>query len=558
MPNTIILKNSSTANAVPTTSDLEFGELAVNTHDGRAYLKYDNGSGPQIGEIGATTPIANTYFVQVTGSDTNDGRTWDTAFATIEKALFEATARKVADPAAITLIEVGAGRYYSQGHLDMPDDCIVRATHRTVILSPEGWPGDDTYRQRNQFRMGSGCFLEGIMFEGWQLDDLDNPTEGFAVSFRPGAMIRRTPYAHKIAVRTVPDWDYVPPPQNPYSTPPNPLVPRGAGVALADGSVCSPYSIFPNIMTWGATPVTANGIGYCAKKGGLINAINAVSIWAHKHFYALDGGQIILSSCSTQFGDFSLVSKGSREIIFPTGVTGVTLTIDLVAAAAIDAARTTIINNMWTALSTTINPATGQVYNFGWTAQDEVYTRRDAANFLQVIIWVLQSADEIPMENYSKGFFDTMGDSIIDVDKEDAFLYSWEYMRDQINALPGVGATSQGIVTALVVSLESTVTAPVKRTQPSTITAVGHTWNSTLAGVALTKIPPAFNRGTIQASILEQDDGVVIASGQDDQGSALFVGGMKIDADTGELSGPPFEAAVGRIATKSAIAFSGF
>jgi hypothetical protein len=76
--------------------------------------------------------------------------------------------------------------------------------------------------------------------------------------------------------------------------------------------------------------------------------------------------------------------------------------------------------------------------------------------------------------------------------------------------------------------------------------------------VALTKIPPAFNRSNLEASILEQDSGLVIASGQDDQGSALFVGGMKISADTGELSGPPFDSAVSRIATKSAIAFSGF
>jgi hypothetical protein len=77
-----------------------------------------------------------------------------------------------------------------------------------------------------------------------------------------------------------------------------------------------------------------------------------------------------------------------------------------------------------------------------------------------------------------------------------------------------------------------------------------------MAGVALTKIPPARNFTTIEESIREIDRGVVIASGQDDQGSALFIGGMKIDSDTGELSGPPFEQAVNRIATRSAIARS--
>ena len=545
MANTILLKQSAVPDSAPTVLDIELGELAVNTNDGIVYMKVDDGIVEKIVPIN-NLPIANTIFIQTfpTGNDLNDGNTWDTAVATFEQALALVSARKIADPVSINLIDVGAGRYQTQGHLDMPDDTVIRGVHRSVVVYPE--PG---YEQRNQFRMGSGCFIEGILFENWQLDDLDDPTEGFAVSFRPGAVIRRVPYAHKIAVRTTPYWGTVPPPLNPYVG--NPFVPRGAGVALADGSVCSPYSVFPNIMTWGATPVSPNGIGYCAKKGGLINAINAVSIWAHKHFLALSGGQVILSSCSTQFGDFSMWSDGSRQIIYPTGVTGVTLTVQTVSAAAIDIASPTIVNDMWDALV-----AGG--YTVGWTAQDELFTRRDGAEFIQCISWVLQSADEIPMENFAKGLFDTEGNSIIDPAKLSAFLFAFNFMRDEMIALPAVNAASDAIITALVVALDTTINTPTKRTQPSTITAIGHTWTGVLAGVALTKIPPAFNRTNIEASIIEQNDGLVIASGQDDQGSALFVGGMKIDADTGELSGPPFDQAVGRIATKSAIAFSGF
>jgi hypothetical protein len=555
MANTILLKQSNLANAKPSTATIELGELALNTADGKAYMKVDNGITEQIRLVN-DIPITNTLFVSKSGNDANDGTTWTNSLATLEQALALATARKLADPAAITLIDVGPGIYQTRGHLDMPDDCVIKCVHRTAIIFPE-----PTWEQRNVFRMGSGCFIEGFLVEGFQLNSLTDPSEGFAVSFRPGAVIRRTPYAHKMAIRTPPSWDTVPPPLNPFIIPPNPFVPRGGGVALADGAVCSPYSIFPNIMTWGATPVTPNGVGYCAKRGGLINAINAVSIWSHKHFLALSGGQIILSACSTQFGDFSMWSEGSRQIVIPTGVVGVTLTLELASAALIIAQKGPfgpIVDDMWIALSTTIDPATGQVYNFGWTATDELYTRRDGAEFVQVIIWVLQSVDEIPMENFSKGFFDTMGNSIIDVDKFDAFIFSFEFMRDYINAIPGMTVNAQAIVTALVTSLISTLTATNYQTQPSTVTAVGHTWSGVLAGVALTKIPPAFNRTNIEASIVEVNDGVVIASGQDDQGSALFVGGMKIDADTGELSGPPFDQAVGRIATKSAIAFGNF
>ena len=557
MANTILLKQNNVANTKPLTGTVALGELALNTFDGKAYMKIDTGPTDEIVLVN-DIPVANTFFVTKTGNDTNTGRSSLSALATIEQALTLATAVKAADPAAITLIEVGPGRYETRGHLDMPDDCVIKCAHRSVIIFPEA-----SYEQRNVFRMGSGCFIEGFLFEGFRLDNLTNPTEGFAVSFRPGAIIRRTPYAHKIAVRTVPDWTSVPPPLDPFSIPPNPFVDRGAGVALADGLVCSPYSIFPNIMTWGATPVSANGIGYCAKNGGLVNAINAVSIWCHKHFLALSGGQIILSSCSTQFGDYSMFSNGFRQIVAPTGVSSVTLTIETASALIIEPLKGpvgTIVNATYTALNTTIDPATGSVYTFGWTANDQLTFRSYAANLVQVLIWVLASADELPMENYTKTFYDTVGAPLITATNfVDAYLFAFAFIRDYVNALPSMSVNAVAIVTALVdESLIPTFTTPQYTIQPSTITAVGHTWSSTLAGVALTRIPPAFNRTNIEASIIEQDDGLVIASGQDDQGSALFVGGMTINADTGELSGPPFDSAVGRIATKSAIAFSNF
>jgi hypothetical protein len=249
-------------------------------------------------------------------------------------------------------------------------------------------------------------------------------------------------------------------------------------------------------------------------------------------------------------------SEGSRPIVIATETTGVSLVIDLTAEAAIEAAQTTIINNMWTAVSTTVNPATGQVYTFGWNAQDETDLRFQAATFMQCIRWVLESANELPMLDFAEGLFDVEGETIYSPDKQAAYIFSFNNMRGQMTALAGVGTQSDLIITALVTALEETLTDTVFQTSPSTITAIGHTWTAVLSGVALTKIPPVRNEGGIEESIVERDDGLVIASGQDDQGNAIFVGGMKISADTGELSGPPFEQAVNRIATKAAIARS--
>lgn len=541
MSTNIKLKRSAVHGRAPGTSDLDLGEVAINTYDGNIFIKRDQDGVEEIIKFTGSQPVENVYYVAKSGSDANTvaGTTWDTAFATVERAIEVISADR---PGQLTLIEVGPGEYTTQGHIDVPDDTLLRSVHRGAIFKPEAG-----YEERNVFRLGSGCFVEGFLFNGWRLDSLDNPSEGFAFSFRPGALIRRAPYVHKCVVRTDPYWGEIAPPLDRDNA--NPLVGRGAGVIIADGSVISQYSIYPNIMAWGATPTSHNGIGYVAKKGGLINAVNAISLWAHKHFLALDGGQIILSSCSTQFGDYTMVASGNRDIVQPIEYGVDNLTIDTTAANTIMQSANTIINDMWDDLVANGNTV-------GWTAEDEEYTRRDANTFLQSISWVLESANEQPMLDFQKGLFDVVGAKVYDTNKEAEFIQSWEFMRDQIKALPAVGATSDTIVDNLVSNLIATVNNPVKTQEPSTITAIGHTWTAIMSGVALTKIPPARNIATIEESILELDEGLVIASGQDDQGSALFIGGMKIDADTGELTGPPFDKSVNRIATRAAIARS--
>ncbi len=491
----------------------------------------------------AIQSVARTIYVQEIGSDTNDGSSLSKAVATIERAIQLATAS--GSPA---LIEVYPGDYVTQGNLDLPDGCVIRSAHRTATIRPA--PGFET---RNVFRMGSGCFVEGFLIEDFRLDSLTNPTSGFAFSFRPGAVINRVPYAHKCAIRTGRTWGPVAPPLDRNASPTaNPAVGIGGGVVLADGLVCSPYSPYPNIMTWGATPVSHNGIGYCAKNGGLINAVNAVSMWAHKHFLAMSGGQIVLSACSTQFGDFSLAAEGYRDIVVPADVAG-TPSVQTTAAGLVAAAQTTIINNMWAALV-----AGG--YTTGWTAEDETFTRYDAALFLQCIRWGLEYANEKPIQDFAAGLFNAVGAPVFDALKLGAFVFSFNNMRDQINALTGMAALpdARDMVTNMTAAVVDTITdlTPTFRREPSKITAIGHTWTAVMAGVALARIPPANNAATIRDSILEQNEGVVVASGQDDQGNAIFVGGLEINADTGELTGPPFDSAVRRVATRTAIARS--
>lgn len=52
MANTVKMKRSATPSKVPTTSDLDLGEVAINTYDGKMYIKKDNGTA-SIVQIGA-------------------------------------------------------------------------------------------------------------------------------------------------------------------------------------------------------------------------------------------------------------------------------------------------------------------------------------------------------------------------------------------------------------------------------------------------------------------------------------------------------------------------
>ena len=51
MAQTIKLKRSATAGAAPTTSQLELGEVAINTYDGKMYIKKSVGGTESIVEI---------------------------------------------------------------------------------------------------------------------------------------------------------------------------------------------------------------------------------------------------------------------------------------------------------------------------------------------------------------------------------------------------------------------------------------------------------------------------------------------------------------------------
>ena len=69
MANTIILKRSATQNNVPTTSQLELGEVAINTYDGKVYIKKSVSGTASIVEVGPVASVNGSTGAVVVGTD---------------------------------------------------------------------------------------------------------------------------------------------------------------------------------------------------------------------------------------------------------------------------------------------------------------------------------------------------------------------------------------------------------------------------------------------------------------------------------------------------------
>ena len=149
MATRIKLKRSTTAAAVPTTSNLEDGEVALNIADKKLYAR--NGSNiievanqkPNTGEVVTTmlsTDITNgqgnTFYVATVGSDNTtlanggaNGKHPDTPFLTITKALTTATSGDT--------IIVAPGEYQEAFPMTIPDGVTLRGTNlRSTSVKP--------------------------------------------------------------------------------------------------------------------------------------------------------------------------------------------------------------------------------------------------------------------------------------------------------------------------------------------------------------------------------------------------------------------------------------
>ncbi|QBF32137.1 hypothetical protein [Thalassococcus sp. S3] len=471
--------------------------------------------------------MAGTLFVSGGGENSNDGRSLTAPVRDIDRAIEIAAAAPETDWS----IQMWPGLYATPGNLDVPDNVEIVGVQgqRSVVLRPT--PGNET---NNVFNLGSGGMLRNLSAVGWQVDDLSHPRSGFLAAFRQDALILRTLYIeHCVMYRDRPPV-LIPPNLNPEAQ--NPAVGNGPGLVLADANTASPYSPFAQVMIEASTVSAPNGIGVVARGNTYVNAINAVTMWAHIHYRAEGGALLALTNCETQMGDYALWSEGARPVPL-IGTAGVPLLARPAAAQTLREAKAALEDAMWAA-----------VLDAGWGQVDEVLSRRDAGFLVDALAYDLEAGRQESTEIFIQGIH--RDGAFVGAGQEGAFIAGWVGMKNAITGsiLPGQpGAEVASLIDLILDSVQN----PRFRQQPSVINASPVKMSLPFAGVNLRAFyrPP---RDARQA-IVERDLGRVVFSGYEDSGKQFFTGGALVNALTGKFEGPPVNRTINPIARRAAI-----
>ena len=319
---TIKLRRSATAGATPNTTQLELGEVAINTHDGKMFFKRDENGNLTIREVGLADRAANVLYVSKSGNDSNNGSTVAEAFLTIEEALANANSG--------TTIFVKSGDYTidnSSGGVVVPANVsIVGDNLRTTNISGLSATND-------MFLVNNASHITGVTFRGH--------TDGAAaVAFDPTAgNITTSPYIQNCSSITT----------------------TGTGMRI-DGSLVGGLR---SMVSDAFTQINAGGKGVHLLNRGYAQLVSIFTVSCDVGILAESGGNCSLTNSNCSFGNYGLKATGSSEALTRTG------------SVSVDASTGQNVVQIQLSLFGTDTPRYGQAIKF---ANDPKYYTVDEVN----------------------------------------------------------------------------------------------------------------------------------------------------------------------------------
>lgn len=269
---TIKLKRSAVPGKLPTTGQIELGEVAINTHDGKMFFKRDENGNLTIREVGLSDKVDNVLYVAKSGSLGNNGQTLAEAFSTIDSAI------SVAD--SDTTIFIKSGDYTINNPLTIPAKvAIVGDNLRTTSIRPSSVDSD-------MFYVNLGCYITGVTFR-------DHQNGAAAIAFPPdgsAGSITTSPYIQNCSSITT----------------------TGKGMYI-DGSVVSGLR---SMVSDAYTQYNSGGVGVHIDNRGYAQLVSIFTIATEDGFLATNGGQASITNSNSSFGTYGLRSTGVSSSLY--------------------------------------------------------------------------------------------------------------------------------------------------------------------------------------------------------------------------------------------------
>tara|TARA_B100000427_G_scaffold325766_1_gene333209 strand:- start:1241 stop:3073 length:1833 start_codon:yes stop_codon:yes gene_type:complete len=268
MATPIKIKRSAVPGKRPQVSDLQVGELALNTYDAELLtLRSRAGIGTEVVRIGAGATVTNVIYVTKDGNDNNTGQKLGDAKATIKAAVGIAAAGDV--------IRVSAGSYVENNPITIPPQVsIVGHSLREVSVTPQN-AGSDL------FHVSPGNYLSELSFTG----TLNSGKAVVAFDASKPRYLTQSPYVSNCTN----------------------FINNSIGLKIDGNHSVGPFRA---MVTDAFTQYNANGIGVSITNEGYAQIVSMFTINSDIGIYCGSGGQCDITNSNSSFGNYGLVADG--------------------------------------------------------------------------------------------------------------------------------------------------------------------------------------------------------------------------------------------------------
>ena len=268
MATPIRIKRSAVAGKRPALTDLQLGELALNTVDAELLTKrYRAGIGSDIVRVGAGVTVTNIIYVTKDGHVENTGLKLGDAKPSVGAALTIATTG--------SCIRVSPGLYEEDNPLVIPKQVsVVGDSLREVSIQPQN-------QSEDLFYVSNGNYFGECSFIGTM-------TSGNAIfRFHPDKI------------------DYID--QSPYIRNCTNFVKNSIGLLIDGDAAVGPFKA---MVLDSFTQYNENGIGCSITNEGYAQLVSMFTICPDTAVYVGSGGNCDLTNSNNSFGNYGLVSDG--------------------------------------------------------------------------------------------------------------------------------------------------------------------------------------------------------------------------------------------------------